>query len=106
VKKLTDIFSQLSATRTRWGLGVNLFLLVLVLASGLMLVRWQYESRNLQAQLERANKLGRHLANEQAGALSQKRQLSAHARAEQAAVQKLKMQPADPAVTHYLGRQP
>jgi cell division protein FtsL len=89
----------------RFGVWINAGLLGMVLATALMLVRWQYESRRLYVLLEKSEALARQLANDNASAVAEKRSLSAHARTERIATQQLNMKPADSSVTLYLGVQ-
>ncbi|MDI9335250.1 MAG: cell division protein FtsL [Cytophagales bacterium] len=86
----------------RYGLFINLWLMLMVLGTALLLVRWQYNSRNLFVALERAKSTGKELAAINASTLAEKRQLSAPVRVEHLAAQHLGMKTADPAVTVYL----
>jgi cell division protein FtsL len=86
----------------RYGLLINLGLVVVVLVSALLLVRWQYTSRNLFVALAKAESTGKQLATIHASTLAEKRQLSSPARVDRLASQNLSMKTADPAVTVYL----
>lgn len=86
----------------KFGLWLNAWLLVMVLGTALLLVRWQYESRRLYVQLEKSEALGQQLTSENARALADKRALAAPARIERVATQILGMKPADASVTFYL----
>jgi cell division protein FtsL len=85
---------------------LNVWLLCMVLGTALMLVRWQYQSRHLYVTLEKAEHLGKQLANDNASALADKRQLAAPARIERAAAQSLGMRGADAAITIYVSGSP
>ena len=86
----------------RYGLIINIWLVLLILGTALLLVRWQYTSRNLFVALERAEGTGKQLASIHASSLAEKRQLSSPARVERLASQSLEMKPSNPAVTVYL----
>ncbi len=86
----------------RYGLIINLWLVVMVLGTALLLVHWQYTSRNLFVTLEKAEGTGNQLASIHASSLAEKRQLSAPARVERLASENLSMKTADPTVTVYL----
>ena len=86
----------------RYGLLINLWLVAMVLGTALLLVRWQYTSRNLFIALEKAEGTGKQLASIHASSLAEKRLLSAPSRVERLATQNLNMKTADPAVTVYL----
>ena len=86
----------------RFGLIINIWLLLMVIGTALLLVRWQYNSRNLFVALEKAESTGKQLAASHASILAEKRQLSAPARVERLASQNLEMKAAHPAVTVYL----
>jgi cell division protein FtsL len=91
---------------SRFGTFINAGLLLLVIGTALMLVRWQYESRRLYVLLEKSDHIGRQLASDAASASADKRALSSPARAERIAGQQLNMKPADASVTLYLGSKP
>jgi cell division protein FtsL len=86
----------------RFGLILNIWLLLMVIGTALLLVRWQYNSRNLFVTLEKAENTGKQLAANHASILAEKRQLSVPARVERLATQNLEMKAANPAVTVYL----
>ncbi len=86
----------------RYGLLINLWLVIMILGTALLLVRWQYTSRNLFVALEKSESVGQQLASVHASNLAEKRQLSSPARVERLASQSLEMKPANPAVTVYL----
>jgi cell division protein FtsL len=86
----------------RYGFFINLGLVAVILASALLLVRWQYTSRNLFVALEKTENTGKQLTSVHASRLAEKRQLSSAARVERLASQNLSMTTADPAVTVYL----
>jgi cell division protein FtsL len=87
----------------RFGLIVNLWLLVMVVGTALLLVRWQYESRRLYVSLEKAENTGKQLTSDNARALADKRLLATPARIERVAAQTLGMKAADAPITIYLG---
>lgn len=87
----------------RVGLYVNVWLLIMVVGTALLLVRWQYESRRLYVNLEKAVGTGKLLASDHARVLADKRQLATPARIERVAGQALGMKAADAPVTVYLG---
>jgi cell division protein FtsL len=86
----------------RLSLVLNVWLLLMVLGTALLLVRWQYESRRLYVALEKAEGSGKQWDSDNARAMADKRELSSPARIERAAAQKLGMKPADASVTVYL----
>jgi cell division protein FtsL len=86
----------------RYGLIINIWLVLMILGTALLLVRWQYTSRNLFVSLEKSEDLGKQLASVHASSLAEKRQLSAPARVERLASENLSMKTADPTVTVYL----
>jgi cell division protein FtsL len=94
--------SALRGSAFRYGLFINLWLVLMVLGTALLLVRWQYASRNLFVALERAQSTGKQLDSIHASTLAERRQLSSPARVERLAAQELHMKTADPAVTVYL----
>jgi cell division protein FtsL len=85
---------------------LNVWLLVLVMGTALLLVRFQYESRRLYVQLEKSTHSGKQLESDNAAALGDKRLLTSPARVERAATQNLGMRPADASVTLYVGSTP
>ena len=90
------------STPLRYGLLINLWLIVMVLGTALLLVRWQYTSRSLFIALEKSENAGKQLASNNASALAEKRQLASPARVERMAAQNLGMKTVDPSVTVYL----
>ena len=90
------------STPLRYGLLINLWLIVMVLGTALLLVRWQYTSRSLFVALEKSENIGKQLVSNNASALAEKRQLASPARVERMATQNLGMKTVDPSVTVYL----
>jgi cell division protein FtsL len=88
----------------RYGLLINLWLLLMVLGTALLLVRWQYTSRSLFIALEKSENTGKQLAINNASALAEKRQLASPTRVERTASQNLGMKTVDPSVTVYLSK--
>jgi len=86
----------------RYGLLINLWLVVMVLGTALLLVRWQYSSRSLFIALEKSENTGKQLASNNASSMAERRQLASPARVEQIASQNLGMKTVDPSVTVYL----
>ncbi len=82
---------------------INLVLLVAVLASALYLVRTQYESRRLFAELDRATAEARRLDSENERLQVDKRAQATPARVEKLAREQLQMRGATPAITQYVG---
>ena len=91
------------SSSVRLGLFINLWLLIMVVGTALLLVRWQYESRRLYVNVEKAEIAGKLLASDHAQALADKRLLATPARIERVAGQMLGMKAADAPVTIYLG---
>jgi cell division protein FtsL len=83
-------------------LRLNLFLLVVVVASALYLVRVQYESRRLYAEIERAQNEFRKLEVEHERLQVEKRAQATPGRVEKVAREQLHMRPATPAITQYV----
>lgn len=81
---------------------LNLVLLVAVLASSLYLVRVQYDSRRLYAEIERAQNEFRKLEIEHERLQVEKRAQATPARVEKLAREQLHMRPATPAITQYV----
>jgi cell division protein FtsL len=69
----------------RFGFILNIWLLLMVIGTALLLVRWQYNSRNLFVTLEKAESTSKQLAANHASILAEKRQLSSPARVERVA---------------------
>jgi len=86
----------------RHGLIINLVLIAMVLVTAMLLVRWQYTSRNLFVALEKSEAASRQLAGHHASALAEKRQLTSPARIERLASENLGMRAIAPPVTVYL----
>ena len=81
---------------------LNLVLLIAVMASALYLVRVQYESRRLYAEIERAQGEFRKLEIEHERLQVEKRAQATPARVEKLAREQLHMRPATPAITQYV----
>ncbi len=81
---------------------LNLVLLVAVLASALYLVRTQYESRQLFAQIDRAESEARKLEVEHERLKVEKRAQATPLRVEKLAKEQLQMRTASPAITQYV----
>lgn len=81
---------------------VNLLLLMGVIVTALYLVHVQYESRQLVAQIERAQSEARRLEDEHDQLQSAKRTQAASLRVEKLAKEKLNMRLATPAITNYV----
>lgn len=86
----------------RYGLLINLWLIVMVLGTALLLVRWQYTSRSLFIALEKSENAGKQLASNNSSSMAERRQLASPARVERIASQNLGMKTVDPSVTVYL----
>ncbi len=86
----------------KFGLLINLWLLVLVIGTALLLVRWQYTSRNLVAALEKSENTGKQLASDNARAQAERRQLATPERTLRIASKQLGMRAVDPSVTVYV----
>jgi cell division protein FtsL len=81
---------------------LNLLLLLAVLASALVLVRVQYESRRLYTEIERAKNEFRKLEVEHERLQVAKRAQATPARVERLAREQLHMRAATPAITQYV----
>jgi len=81
---------------------LNLVLLIAVLASALFLVRTQYESRRLFAEIDRAVSDARKLALESERLEVEKRAQATPLRVERLAKEQLQMRSASPAITQYV----
>jgi cell division protein FtsL len=81
---------------------LNLVLLVAVLASALLLVRMQYESRRLYAEIDRAEGEARRHALEPERLQVEKRAQATPLRVEKLAKEQLKMRTTTPAITQYV----
>ena len=83
---------------------LNVFLLVLVVASALYVVHSQYEARRLFVELEAARKEGQRLQVELERLQVEHRAQATPLRVEQLARQQLQMRAANPAITQYVTR--
>jgi cell division protein FtsL len=83
-------------------LRLNLLLLVALMASALYLVRVQYDSRRLYAEIERAQNDFRKLEIEHERLQVERRAQATPARVERLAREQLRMRPATPAITQYV----
>ena len=81
---------------------VNLMLLLAVLASAIVLVNVQYESRLVFTDLDRARTEARRLETEYERLQLEKRAQATPARVEQLAREKLQMRQVSPAITTYV----
>ena len=85
---------------------LNLVLLVAVLASALLLVRTQYESRRLFTEVDRAESEARKHALEHERLQVEKRGQATPLRVEKLAKEQLQMRSASPAITQYVLKEP
>ena len=83
---------------------LNLVLLVAVIASALYLVRTQYESRRLYAEIDKAVGEARKLQLENERLQVEKRAQATPLRVEKLAKEQLQMRSASPAITQYVHR--
>jgi cell division protein FtsL len=81
---------------------LNLVLLIAVLASALFLVRTQYESRRLFAEIDKATSDARKLELEHQRLEVEKRAQATPLRVERLAKEQLQMRGASPAITQYV----
>ena len=81
---------------------LNLVLLIAVLASALYLVRTQYESRRLYAEIEKTLTEARRLGIEHERLQVEKREQATPLRVEKLAKEQLQMRTASPAITQYV----
>jgi cell division protein FtsL len=81
---------------------LNLVLLIAVLASALYLVRTQYESRRLYAEIDRAVADARKLELDNERLQVEKRAQATPLRVEKLAKEQLQMRSASPAITQYV----
>jgi cell division protein FtsL len=81
---------------------LNIVLLVAVIASALFLVRTQYQSRRLYAELDKAESDARHLMIERERLEFEKRAQATSLRVEKLAKEQLQMRTATPAITQYV----
>ena len=83
-------------------IGLNLVLLLAVLASALYLVSVQYDSRRLYAEIEKAQNENRKLEIEHERLMVERREQATPARVDKLARERLHMRPATPAITQYV----
>jgi cell division protein FtsL len=81
---------------------LNLVLLIAVIASALYLVRTQYESRRLYAEVDRARNDSRKLETEHERLQLERRAQATPARVERLAKEQLQMRSPTPAITQYV----
>jgi cell division protein FtsL len=81
---------------------LNLLLLIAVMASALYLVRTQYESRRLFAEIDKAAGDARKLEMEHERLQAEKRAQATPLRVEKLAREQLRMRSASPAITQYV----
>lgn len=81
---------------------LNLVLLIALIASALYLVRTQYESRRLYAELDKARNDAHKLETEHERLQVEKRAEATPARVERLAREQLQMRAATPAITQYV----
>jgi cell division protein FtsL len=81
---------------------LNLVLLIAVMASALYLVRTQYESRRLYAEIEKTLAEARRLGIEHERLQVEKREQATPLRVEKLAKEQLQMRSASPAITQYV----
>lgn len=81
---------------------LNLVLLLAVIASALYLVRVQYDSRRLYAEIEKAQGESRRLEVEHERLQVDKRAQATPGRVEKLAKEQLQMRTATPAITQYV----
>lgn len=81
---------------------LNLVLLLAVIASALYLVRVQYESRRLYAEIEKAQNEFRRLEVDHERLQVEKRAQATPGRVEKLAREQLQMRQATPAITQYV----
>jgi cell division protein FtsL len=81
---------------------LNLVLLAAVIASALFLVRTQYQSRRLYAELDKAESDARRLQIERERLEFEKRAQATPLRVEKLAKEQLQMRTAGPAITQYV----
>ncbi len=81
---------------------LNILLLVGLVVSAMYLVRTSYESRRLFAELDRLQNEQKRLDTEHQRLLTERQAEATNLRVERVAREKLRMQPASPAVTQYV----
>lgn len=102
---ISELKAQLKPSGAfKFGLLVNVWLLVMVIGTALLLVRWQYSSRSLFVQIEKSEATGKQLASNNESSLAERRALASPTRVERMASQSLGMKTTDPSVTVYLGK--
>ena len=83
---------------------LNLVLLLAVLISAMSLVKVQYESRRLYAEIEKAQGEARKHEVDNEKLQAEKRAQATPLRVERLAKEQLQMRPASPAITQYVTR--
>ena len=83
---------------------LNLVLLLAVVLSAMALVQFQYQSRRLFVELERAQAEARRLDVERERLQAEKRAQATPLRVEKLAKEKLQMRAATPAITQYVNK--
>jgi len=83
---------------------LNLVLLIAVIASALYLVRTQYESRSLYAEIDKAAGEARKIQQDNERLQVEKRAQATPLRVEKLAKEQLQMRSASPAITQYVQR--
>jgi cell division protein FtsL len=83
-------------------LRLNILLLAAVMGSALYLVRLQYDSRHLYAEIEKVQAEARRLDNERERLMADKRGQATPLRVEKIAKDQLQMRPATPGITLYV----
>jgi cell division protein FtsL len=81
---------------------LNLVLLLALVLSAMALVQFQYQSRRLFVELERAQAEARRLDVERERLQAEKRAQATPLRVERIAKEQLQMRPATPAITQYV----
>ena len=81
---------------------LNLVLLLAVLASALYLVRVQYDSRRLYAEIDKLQGEARRLEMEHERLQAERRAQATPLRVEKLAKEQLQMRPATPTITQYV----
>jgi cell division protein FtsL len=81
---------------------LNVVLLIMLLASGIYLVRVSYDARRLFAELDKAQGEERQLATDYERLKTEKQSQATPLRVEKTAHQKLMMSSATPAITQYV----
>ncbi len=81
---------------------LNFLLLLVVIGSGLYLVKTSYDARRLFAELDRLQNEQRRLDTDYQRLLTERQAEATNLRVERVAREKLRMSPATPAVTQYV----